>query len=101
MFVAGLFDTAYLVVTGVLALWAISWLIKGSLTNVGERDAEVQARERIAQGGAWAEDELPPRALTDGEIDDLSGALRPSTLEEAGIDARPRATAPSRRLRRR
>lgn len=100
---AGVLGTGFLVISVILALWSLSWLIRGSLSNPDERTAEVEARERVAGGGPWVEGELPPRVLTDPENADLAHALQPRSPEEAGIEARPRETAPTRRfgLRRR
>lgn len=100
MVVAGIWSNAWLVVTGILALWSLTWLIRGSLTNVGEREAEVEARRRVAEGGAWEEGQAPPRVLTDAEITALSEALKPSTLDEAGVEATRRDDVPRRRRKR-
>lgn len=101
MVVASIWSNAWLVVTGILALWSLSWLIRGSMTNIGEREAEVEARDRVAQGGAWEEGGVPPRVLTDDEIHALADAQKPSTLEEAGVDATRRDEPLSRRQRNR
>lgn len=95
---AGVLGTGFLVVSVILALWSLSWLIRGSMSNPEERNAEMAARERVAEGGAWIEGELPPRVLTDPEISDLAHALEPSSPDEAGVATRPRETAPTRRF---
>lgn len=94
--VASILGNAFLALCVVLAGWSLWWILRGALTNVDERTAEVEARKRVAEGGGW--DEGPaPVPFTDEEMQRLSDALTPAASpEEAGIEARPRPAEPSR-----
>lgn len=87
---------AFIALSVILAFWSLWWIVKGSLTNVDERSAEQEARERVAQGGTW-DDGPQPEPFTDGELAELSAALAPSDPEQAGIETRPRPPEPKRR----
>lgn len=93
---ASLIGNAFIALSVVLAIWSLWWIVRGSLTNVDERTAEDEARQRVAEGGAWG-DGPAPEPFTDAELTELSQALAPSTLEEAGVEARPRPPEPKRR----
>ena len=87
---ANLWGTGFTVLGALLALWSLWWIVSAARTNIGEREAEVEARERVAQGGTWADQNgSAPKPFTDAEIARLSEALAPSDPAEAGIDARP------------
>lgn len=86
---AGVLATIFTVVASLLALWSLWWFIKAAKTNPGEREAEVEARERVARGEGWEEGSGPTDVpCTDAELAKLSDALAAQSLEEAGIDAR-------------
>ncbi len=87
---------AFIALSVVLAIWSLWWIVRGSLTNVDERTAEAEARKRVGEGGSW-DDGPAPEPFTDAELAALSEALRPSTLEEAGVEARPAPPEPKRR----
>lgn len=74
----------------VLALWSITWILRAQQTGTGERRLEDDARARVAGGQGWDGPE-PPRSFSDAELVALSRSLRPLTLEQAGIVARPMA----------
>lgn len=78
-----------MVATAVVAVGSLWWMVRGSLTNVGEREREDAARARIAEGGSWEPGGAAPKPFTDGELRELAQALQPQTLEEAGVEARP------------
>lgn len=96
---ASVLATAFTVIAALLAIWSLWWIVNAARTNPGEREAEVQARDRVARGEGWAQDDgLPaPQAFTDDELRHLSEALAPQRPEDVGVDARP---APKRRARR-
>lgn len=96
MVLASLIGNAFIALSVVLAIWSLWWIVRGSLTNVDERTAEDEARQRIAEGGAW-DDGPAPEPFTDEELSELSRALEPTSLEEAGVEARPRPPEPKRR----
>jgi hypothetical protein len=93
--VASIIANAFIALSVVLAIWSLWWIIRGSLTNVDERTAEDEARQRVAEGGTWG-DGPQPEPFTDAELARLSDALAPSSLEEAGVEARPRPKEPRR-----
>lgn len=97
MVVASIYGTAFIAVSIVLALWSLWWIISGARTNIDEREAEVEAREAVARGEGWADQNGSAlRPFTDAEIAELSAALEPQDPAEAGIDVRP---APKRERR--
>ncbi len=96
MVLASLIGNAFIALSVVLAIWSLWWIVRGSLTNVDERTAEDEARQRVADGGSW-DDGPAPEPFSDAELAELSEALRPSTLEEAGVEARPAPPEPKRR----
>jgi hypothetical protein len=94
--VANVIGNAFIALSVVVALWSLWWIIRGSLTNVAERTAEDDARQRIAEGGAW-DDGVVPEPFSDAELARLSDALAPSDLDAAGVEARPRPAGSRRR----
>ena len=85
----GTYTAIFTAVGSVLALWSITWIIRASLSNPDTREAEVEARARVARGEGW-DGPTAPHTFSDEEMADLAQALAPLTLEEAGVDARPR-----------
>ncbi len=79
-----------MIATAVAAVASLWWIVRGSLTNGSEREQEDAARERVAQGGSWEPGGAAPKPFTDAELHELSQALAPQSLEEAGVEARPR-----------
>lgn len=96
MVLAGLWSNLFLIATAVAALWSLWWIVRGALTNVSEREEEDAARARVAEGGGWDPDGPAPRPFSDAELRELSEALEPQSLEEAGVSARPRERKRSR-----
>lgn len=95
--VGNIIGNAFILVAVAGAIWSLWWIVRGSLTNVDERSAEVEARQRVAEGGHW--DEGPrPEPFTDEELARLSEALEPSDPAEVGVDVRPAPPEPRRRL---
>jgi hypothetical protein len=94
--VASLIGNGFILLSVILAIWSLWWIVRGSLTNIDERSAEDEARQRVAEGGTWG-DGPQPKPFTDAELARLSDALAPSDLDEAGIDARPAPPEPKRR----
>ncbi|MEH3052890.1 MAG: hypothetical protein PGN13_02640 [Patulibacter minatonensis] len=86
-----IYGNAFIAVSVALAIWSLWWIVRGSLTNGDERNAEDEARRRVAEGGQWDDGRPSPRPFSDEELAELSDALAPSSLEEAGVEARPRA----------
>ena len=97
--VASIYGTGFLVVSGILAVWSLWWIIKAAKTNPDERQAEVDARARVAAGGSWTEGEAPPRALTDAEIAALSESQMADDPAASGVDVKPRERPARRRGR--
>ena len=90
MVVASIYGTAFVITGALLALWSLWWIISAARTNIGEREAEVEAREAVARGESWADQNgSAPKPFTDAEIAELSAALEPSDPAEAGIDVSP------------
>lgn len=101
MVVASIWGTGFTILGALLALWSLWWIISAARTNIGEREAEVEAREAVGRGESWADQNgSAPRPFTDAEIQRLSDALAPSDPDEAGIDVSP-APEPKRRRGRR
>lgn len=102
MVLAGVLSTGFTIIAALLAVWSLWWIVSAARTNPGEREAEVEARDRVARGEGWDPDDgLPtPQAFTDAELLALSDALAPQTPEEAGVDVRPAPPAKRRRGRR-
>jgi hypothetical protein len=94
--VANLIGNAFTLLAALLAVWSLWWIVRGSLTNTGERNAEDEARQRVAEGGTWGEGPQPV-PFTDEELHRLSDALAPSDPAEAGVETRPRPPEPRRR----
>ncbi len=102
MIIAGIYGTSFVVVASILALWSLWWIIKAAKTNPSEREAEDEARERVARGEGWADENGSARVpFTDAEIAELSASLSPEDPADAGIDARPKPDAPKRRFNKR
>lgn len=72
----------------VLSLWSISWIIRASKTNLPERQAEQDARDRVSQGQGWT-DATPPPTISNATLNALARAQAASTLTQAGVVARP------------
>lgn len=97
MVIGSIYGNVFILVSVVVAIWSLWWIVRGSLTNVDERTAEVEARQRVAEGGHW--DEGPrPEPFTDEELARLSEALAPSDPAEVGVDVSPRPPEPKRRF---
>jgi hypothetical protein len=95
-----IYGTAFIVLGSLLALWSLWWIVKAAMTNPAERDAEMEARARVARGEGWSEDGSPPPAsFSDSEMAELSDALRAENPAEAGIDVTPRKETPKSRWR--
>ena len=63
------------------------------------REAEVEARERVAKGGAWADQNgNAPKPFTDAELAQLAESLEAVDPAEAGIDVRPAEPRKRRRF---
>lgn len=90
MVIASIYGNVFLTVSGLLAIWSLWWIIKAARSNPSERNAEVEARERVAQGGGWADGDRQPRSLTDDEIAALSAAQAADEPAAASVDAQPR-----------
>ena len=88
MVVGGIIGNFLILIAVSLAIWSLWWIVKGSLTNTDERNAEVEARQRFVEDGHWAEGPRPV-PFTDDELARLSDALAPVDPAEAGIEARP------------
>lgn len=99
--IAGIYGTGFVAIASVLALWSLWWIIKAAKTNPSEREAEDEARARVARGEGWDEHGTAPVPFSDGEIADLSAALAPEDPAEAGVDVRPRPETPKGRFNKR
>lgn len=100
MVVASYWGTGFTIVGASLALWSLWWIISAARTNIGEREAEVAAREAVGRGESWADQNgSAPKPFTDAEIARLAASQQPQTLEDAGVDASP-APKSKRRSRR-
>lgn len=98
MVVASIYGTAFVVVGSLLALWSLWWIISAARTNIGEREAEVEAREAVGRGEAWADQNgSAPKPFTDAEIAQLSDSLAAQDPSDAGIDVRPAPPKPKGR----
>lgn len=87
MVVASIYGTSFIVLGSLAALWSLWKLIQAAATNPADREAEVEARQRVAEGGSWADENgSAPAPFTDAEIAQLSASLAPETPEEAGVD---------------
>jgi hypothetical protein len=95
--VGSLIGNGFILLSVVLAIWSLWWIVRGSLTNIEERSAEDEARQRVAEGGTWG-DGPQPKPFSDAELTRLSDALAPSDPAEVGVDVRPRPPEPKRRL---
>ena len=95
--IAGIYGTAFIVVATLLALWSLWWILKAAWTNPAEREAEDDARARIARGEGWEEGSSAPVPFSDEEIAELSTALAPDDPAAVGVDARPRPDTPKGR----
>ncbi len=62
--VASLIGNAFILVAVSLAIWSLWWIVRGSLTNVSERNAEDEARQRVAEGRAGTMARSPSRSPT-------------------------------------
>ncbi|MBO9533908.1 MAG: hypothetical protein J7513_13135 [Solirubrobacteraceae bacterium] len=89
MILASLIGNAFTLLAALLAIWSLWWIVRGSLTNTEERNAEDEARLRVAEGKGWG-DGPQPVPFSDEELARLSDALAPSDPAEAGIEVRPR-----------
>lgn len=93
MVIASIWGTVLVAIGAALALWSLWWIIQAARTNPSEREAEDEARAAVARGEGWADEGGAARVpFSDAEIADLSTALAPESLEEAGVEARPRGT---------
>ncbi|MBJ7471145.1 MAG: hypothetical protein JHD16_07575 [Solirubrobacteraceae bacterium] len=98
MIIASIYGTAFVIVGALLALWSLWWIISAARTNIGEREAEVAAREAVGRGEAWADQNgSAPKPFSDAEIAELSESLAPQSPEDAGIDVRPAPPKPKGR----
>ncbi len=98
MVVASIWGTGFTILGATLALWSLWWIISAARTNIGEREAEVEAREAVGRGESWADQNgSAPRPFSDAEIRELSEALEPSDPAEAGVDVSPAPPEPKRR----
>lgn len=99
MVVASIYGIAFTVVGVMLALWSLWWIISAARTNIGEREAEVAAREHVAETGSWADQNgSAPKPFTDAELAQLAESLEPVDPAEVGIDVSPAPPAKKRRL---
>ncbi|MDO9356175.1 MAG: hypothetical protein Q7T55_20925, partial [Solirubrobacteraceae bacterium] len=75
MVIAGIYGTAFVVVASLLALWSLWWIIKAAKSNPSEREAEDEARARVARGEGWGDEGVTaPAPFSDAEIAILSDA---------------------------
>lgn len=97
--VASIWGYGFTVLGALLALWSLWWIISAARTNIGEREAEVEAREVVAKGGSWADQNgSAPKPFTDAELAALAESLEPSDPADVGVDVRP--AEPRKRRRR-
>lgn len=89
----GTYTAIITAIGAVLAIWSITWIIRAQATDPKERREEADARARVARGEGW-NGPTPPPSFSDSELSALARALEPLTLEEAGVEARPRTPEP-------
>lgn len=99
MVIASIWGYGFTVLGALLAVWSLWWIVSAARTNIGEREAEVEAREAVAKGGAWADQNgNAPKPFTDAELAQLAESLEAVDPAEAGIDVRPAEPRKRRRF---